>query len=88
MVAAGVDGVRRKLDPGEPAKGNLFDEIRFQRLPGCLVEALDALSADDALSEVLGPPFVRTYTELLRFDWHRYLNHVSDWEVAEYREML
>jgi glutamine synthetase len=49
---------------------------------------LDALSADDALSEVLGPPFVRTYTELLRFDWHRYLNHVSDWEVAEYREML
>ncbi|MGO8876594.1 MAG: glutamine synthetase family protein [Acidimicrobiales bacterium] len=88
MVAAGVDGVRRRLEPGEPAEGNLFDDIRYERLPGCLVEALDALSGDEALSEALGATFARTYTELLRFDWQRYLNHVSDWEVAEYREML
>jgi len=88
MVAAGTDGVRQRLDLGAPAEGNLFEEIRFERLPRCLVDALDALSADDELSEALGPAFSRTYTELLRFDWQRYLNHVSDWEVAEYREML
>jgi glutamine synthetase len=88
MVAAGVDGVRRRLEPGEPAVGNLFDDIRYERLPACLLEALDALSRDAVLSGALGENFARTYTELLRFDWGRYLNHVSDWEVAEYREML
>jgi hypothetical protein len=25
---------------------------------------------------------------VLRFDWQRYLSHVSDWEISEYREML
>jgi glutamine synthetase len=88
MVAAGLDGIRRHLDPGHPAQGNLFDEIRFERLPSSLVVALDALAGDEELSSALGQTFTRTYTELLRFDWHRYLNHVSDWEIAEYREIL
>jgi glutamine synthetase len=53
-----------------------------------LVEALDALASDDELGAALGVLFSKTYTELLRFDWQRYLGHVSDWEIAEYREML
>jgi glutamine synthetase len=88
MVAAGVDGVRRGLDPGEPTDGNLFNDVRFERLPMSLVEALDALASDDELGAALGVVFSKTYTELLRFDWQRYLGHVSDWEITEYREML
>ena len=88
MVAAGVDGVRRGLDPGDPTDGNLFNDIRFDRIPMSLVEAVDALASDDQLGAALGVVFSRTYTELLRFDWQRYLGHVSDWEIAEYREML
>ncbi len=88
MVAAGVDGVRRGLDPGDPTDGNLFNDVRFDRLPMSLVEALDALASDGELGAALGVVFSTTYTELLRFDWQRYLGHVSDWEIAEYREML
>ena len=88
MVASGVDGIRRNLDPGDPSDGNLFNDTRFERIPMSLVEALDALASDDQLGEALGVTFTRTYTELLRFDWQRYLGHVSDWEIAEYREML
>lgn len=88
MVAAGVDGVRRGLDPGDPADGDLFNDVRFDRIPMSLVEALDALASDEELGAALGVLFSRTYTELLRFDWQRYLGHVSDWEIAEYREML
>jgi hypothetical protein len=25
---------------------------------------------------------------VLRFDWQRFLSHVTDWEINEYREML
>jgi len=88
MVAAGIDGIRRELDPVEAAEGNLFEEIRYERLPSSLGGAVDALADDDELAAALGETFTRTYTELLRFDWHRYLNHVSDWEIAEYREIL
>jgi len=88
MLAAGLDGVRRQLEPPEPASDNLFESIRFPRLPASPPEGLDALLADGELNQALGPVFVNTFTDVLRFDWHRYLSHVSDWEINEYREML
>ena len=36
----------------------------------------------------LGPEFTSTFAEVLRFDWQRFLSHVTDWEINEYREML
>ncbi|MGO8957401.1 MAG: glutamine synthetase family protein [Streptosporangiaceae bacterium] len=88
MVAAGLDGVRRNLEPPVPVSENLFESIRFQRLPASPAEGIAALLADDQLVQALGPVFTSTFTDVLRFDWQRYLSHVSDWEISEYREML
>lgn len=88
MLAAGLDGVQRELEPPDPASDNLFESIRFPRLPASPPEGIDALVADGEIVQALGPVFVRTFTDVLRFDWHRYLSHVSDWEITEYREML
>jgi glutamine synthetase len=88
MIAAGVDGIRRRLDPGDPAVGNLFDDIRFPRLPASPAQSADALAADEQLTEGLGPEFTETFADVLRFDWQRFLSHVTDWEISEYREML
>lgn len=88
MVAAGLDGVRRRLPAPDPAADNLFDVIRFPRLPASPPEGLAALLADIELTKALGPTFTTTFADVLRADWERYLNHVSDWEISEYREML
>jgi glutamine synthetase len=88
MIAAGVDGIRRRLDPGDPAEGNLFEDTRFPRLPTSPAESVDALVADGELTRALGPEFTETFAGLLRFDWQRFLSHVTDWEINEYREML
>ncbi len=88
MVAAGLDGVRLQLPAPEPAADNLFDNIRYDRLPASPPEGLDALLADTELTAALGPVFTTTFADVLRLDWHRYLSHVSDWEISEYREML
>jgi glutamine synthetase len=88
MVAAGLDGIRRRLPAPEPAADNLFKAIRFPRLPASPPEALTALLADAELTEALGPVFTTTFADVLRADWQRYLSHVSDWEISEYREML
>jgi glutamine synthetase len=48
MLMAGLDGIERGLDPGEPADYDLFEESHREvpQVPGSLDEALDALEAD------------------------------------------
>ena len=73
VLAAGMDGVDRGLDPGEPTMvdpARLDDEERASRgirpLPASLDEAVDALERDDALVEALGEPLVRTHVAVAR----------------------
>ncbi|MCK2220892.1 glutamine synthetase family protein [Actinomadura sp. ATCC 31491] len=56
VIHAGLDGIRRKLDPGEPVTVDPDTAPgRYPRLPASLPEALDALEADEVLMEALGP---------------------------------
>jgi glutamine synthetase len=73
LLAAGLDGMARKLDPGEPT---LVDpdtlsapdrERRgIRRLPASLGEALDALERDAVLMDALGPVLGREYLAVKR----------------------
>ena len=73
FLAAGMDGIERNLDPGEPTTvdpATLSDEERASRgiypLPASLDEALDALEGDEVLIEALGEPLVRTHRAVAR----------------------
>ncbi|MEU8249041.1 glutamine synthetase family protein [Nonomuraea sp. NPDC048916] len=56
VIHAGLDGLRRKLDPGEAVDVDPDTRPgRYARLPASLDEALDALEADELLMEALGP---------------------------------
>ncbi|HEX6709246.1 MAG TPA: glutamine synthetase family protein [Rubrobacter sp.] len=73
VLAAGMDGIERGLDPGEPTMvdpATLADEERTSRgirpLPASLDEALDALEEDDVLIEAFGQPLVRTHVAVAR----------------------
>jgi glutamine synthetase len=49
MLMAGLDGIERGLDPGEPSDFDLFEDDRgVTQVPGSLAESLDALEADHA----------------------------------------
>jgi glutamine synthetase len=89
-VAAGLDGIAKQTDPGEPGHGNMWASVedRFQRLPTTLIDGVAAYAADAVLVQSLGEDFSRIFTGLLRNDWKRYTEHVSDWEIREYREIL
>lgn len=69
VTAAGMDGVRKKTEPGDPVPEDIFkmsDRERAARnintLPATLGEALDALSGD---SEFLKPIFTDDVIEML-----------------------
>ncbi len=73
VLAAGMDGMERGLDAGEPTMvdpATLSEEERASRgirpLPTSLDEALDALERDDILVETLGEPLVRTHLAVAR----------------------
>jgi glutamine synthetase len=73
LLAAGLDGIERGLDPGAPLAvdpGALSEEERrrlgIERLPPTLPEALDALERDTALTAALGPLLSTSYLAVKR----------------------
>jgi len=93
VVAAGMDGIERELEPGAPQNINHYDftlaqirEMGIGVLPQNLREALDALEADSLFSEQLGADFIREFIEVKDMEWVEYQRHVSDWEIQRYLE--
>ncbi|MBM3263471.1 MAG: type III glutamate--ammonia ligase [candidate division Zixibacteria bacterium] len=90
-LAAGMDGVRRKLDPGPRNDRNLYETPRetlikegIGLLPANLKEATDALEQDEVIVEALGAEYAEAYIRAKRDEWIRYHNTVSAWEVDQY----
>lgn len=95
IAAAGLDGIERKLDPGEPLNLNLYElsleEIRARGiglLPQTLGEALDALEADAVVREGLGKDLAAEFLRLKRMEWIEYSRQVGEWETQRYLEMF
>jgi glutamine synthetase len=93
VLAAGLEGIRNRTEPGEPVEGDPYELDQqerqrrgIKRLPQTLGEAIMELEADDLFKEVLGEVFLDEYIKLKRFAWTQYIQHVSDWETATYTE--
>ncbi|HEY1479815.1 MAG TPA: glutamine synthetase family protein [Gaiellales bacterium] len=84
---AGLDGIRRKLEPPAPLAGLIYelpDEQLGAHLPGTLDEALAALEADEALVDAMGAQLTATFLENKRYELDRARKSVTDWEFEEY----
>ena len=91
LVAAGIDGIERGLDPGPACTDDLFAlplaQIRERGigvLPQSLGEAVTALEADSVVCGALGPTLATEFVRLKRAEWTAYARHVSDWELQRY----
>ena len=79
LVAAGLDGLERELEPPEPVEvdpATIAEEERaergIRRLPATQEEALDALAADQVLTTALGPTLTTSYLAVRRSEWVAY----------------
>lgn len=86
QICCGMDGVRRKLDPGAPEQTPY--ESKAALLPRSLEEALAALRGDACLKEGLGAQFVDYYCRIKEAEIARFNLEVSDWEQREYFELF
>ncbi len=91
IIYAGLDGLRRKLDPGPPCNDNLYQlglpELAARgiaRLPASLADALDALELDEVLTAGLGQDFVNEFLTIKRVEHDALMTSVSATEFARY----
>jgi len=91
LIAAGLDGVDRRLDPGEAVHDDLFVMPQAEQrargiglLPQSLAEALDALAADAVVRGALGETLAAEFLRLKRAEWTEYARHVGPWELDRY----
>src|SRR6266571_4755234 len=93
MLAAGLDGVERKLTPPDPVEENLYhldaaklESRRIRQLPGTLRDALEELKADAVIREALGEHIFERFVEAKSEEWDEYRMQVSGWELDRYLE--
>lgn len=91
MLAAGLDGIERKLDPGARNNDNLYEvpeeELRRRGigfLPTTLSEALDHFEQDEVVKGALGREYAAYYLDVKRREWSQYHQSVSQWETENY----
>lgn len=90
-LAAGLDGIKRKLAPVQSVDKNIFqmseDEKKacgIENLPGNLIEAITEFKNDSFIQAVLGEHFAEKYVEAKLNEWNLYRAQVTDWEIDQY----
>jgi glutamine synthetase len=84
ILAAGLDGIKHKRDPGKRLDINMYTEGYkagdAKKLPLNLLDALRALERSTVLNEALGAAVVNSYVKLKHDEWNAYSRHLTEWE--------
>lgn len=86
LLAAGLDGIERELDPGEPYLKNTYEhesEFVGKTLPRDQEEVIEELEKDSLIKETLGEEAFRRYVELRRKEWEEYKAEHPNWNPLE-----
>lgn len=95
ILAAGLEGIREQLDPGDPNLVNAYTltpeqlaERGITMLPRTLGEAIEAFAADPLSRKVFGDALFDSFVAYKREEWQSYHCTVSDWEMKRYLEFF
>ena len=84
VLAAVLDGIANKRDPGEPTHLNMYEEGHRAKsprmLPLNLLDAIRQFDKNKVIREGLGDELVDAYVKLKLQAWNSYTTHLSSWE--------
>jgi glutamine synthetase len=91
ILAAGLDGIERKLTPPESVEQNIFQMTAAERsakgignLPGSLEEAVNLMKGDSLVKSVLGEHIFSRFVEAKEKEWDDFRTQVTPWELESY----
>ena len=97
LMAAGLlkafdDGIRHKLDPGEPEERNIYAALaagkKVKKLPMSLGEALAELDKDEVIKAALPDEMYRVFIHYKRDEWEKFMATVTEWDLKQYWDYL
>ena len=90
-LAAGLDGIRRKIQPPAPINSNIFEMRKSEKLalhiaalPADLYEAVKEMEKDALVCQVLGSHISERYAKAKKAEWRAYREQVTEWEISNY----
>lgn len=98
ILEAGLDGIRKKIEPGEPVDLNVYHlseakrkELGIEVLPTTLKEALEEWESDEICIKAIGRENAEKYMQLKIQEWKEYephmpnsKNEITSWEIKKY----
>ncbi len=91
ILAAGLDGIKNKLEPPASADKNIFHMTAEERenegiytLPGSLIEANQYMMQDPLICATLGPHVTENLNSIAEIEWDSFRTAVTDWETKRY----
>lgn len=91
ILMAGLDGVKKKVDPGDPVDEDVYGltserrrALGVRELPTTLKEALDEMKSDEVIHRTLGSHIFDAFIEYKTNDWNQYCLYVTPWEIMKY----
>ena len=91
MIAAGLDGVASRTDPGPPINKNIFAmsqrekrRLRIDELPSDLREAVRQMKKDPLMRQTLGDHIYDHFVAAKQASWDEYSATVHPWELERY----
>ncbi|NOX36613.1 MAG: type I glutamate--ammonia ligase [Calditrichaeota bacterium] len=91
MLAAGLDGIERRITPPPPVNKNIFTmserekkRLRIHPLPSNLLQAIEHMQKSKLMRETLGDHIFFHFIEAKKQEWHEYISQVHPWEINRY----
>lgn len=91
LLAAGLDGVKKKIDPGDHVDEDVYKmsverrrALGIRELPTTLRDALEEMKSDEVIHQTLGSHIFDAFIEYKINDWNQYCLYVTPWEIMKY----
>jgi len=95
MLAAGLEGIEKGLEPPPPVEENVYEMTGKQRtargistLPASLQEAVALTEKSRLVREALGEHVFNAFIENKKIEWDQYRIQVTEYEVKKYLPLL
>ncbi|MGB1236968.1 MAG: glutamine synthetase family protein [Pseudomonadales bacterium] len=90
ILGAGLYGIEHKLEPEAEVVGNAYEQQHPSSLslPPSLSAAAYALTKSEAARELFGNAFVDHYAASRQWEQRQFNQHITDWELARYFEII
>ncbi|MFC1556768.1 type I glutamate--ammonia ligase [candidate division KSB1 bacterium] len=91
ILQAGLDGIRHRVNPGNPVNKDIFSmsqrergRLKIEPLPKDLNEALTHFKRDKLIQAALGEYIYKNFLTAKKAEWDSYISQIHPWEINKY----